>query len=548
MSIVKKKGFNNISPRRRPVISAWSPLAQPFFRALWAANLVSMIGAWVHEVGAAWLMTSLTMSPLTVAMVQTATTLPLFLAALPAGALADILDRRRLLIFTQTWMLVSALGLGIITLLGLTSPAVLLAFTFFLSLGGAINGPAWQAVMPELVSREELSSAVTLGSVGYNIARAIGPALGGLVVALVGPGITFLVNAASFSGVVAVLVRWRRTPQESTLPAERLIGAMRTGIRYVRHAPEVQAIFVHAVFFSLFTSALWAFLPIIAREYLRLGPPGYGMLLGFFGGGALVGAALLPGVRSRFSLNLVAAATTILLALVIACLATILNPPAMLIVMTAGGMAWLTLLSVLMTAVQAVIPSWVRGRVVSVFMLVFFGGFAAGSALWGGVALWVGIKPTLLGVAALLAAGVLLTRRFELPTGEDLDLTPAQYFPSFLTIHGLANEERPVLVVIDRRINPERLEEFLEAARPLKMMRLRDGAIRWNLFRDVTEPGHYIESFIVESWVEYMRQHERFTVSDREIEDRIAAFHVGDTPSTTQHFIAELVPKGGAGP
>lgn len=332
------------------------------------------------------------------------------------------------------------------------------------------------------------------------------------------------------------------------MPAERLIGAMRTGIRYVRHAPEVQAIFVHAVFFSLFTSALWAFLPIIAREYLRLGPPGYGMLLGFFGGGALVGAALLPGVRSRFSLNLVAAATTILLALVIACLATILNPPAMLIVMTAGGMAWLTLLSVLMTAVQAVIPSWVRGRVVSVFMLVFFGGFAAGSALWGGVALWVGIKPTLLGVAALLAAGVLLTRRFELPTGEDLDLTPAQYFPSFLTIHGLANEERPVLVVIDRRINPERLEEFLEAARPLKMMRLRDGAIRWNLFRDVTEPGHYIESFIVESWVEYMRQHERFTVSDREIEDRIAAFHVGDTPSTTQHFIAELVPKGGAGP
>jgi MFS family permease len=483
------------------------------------------------------------MSPLTVAMIQTATTLPLFLAALPAGALADILDRRRLLIFTQTWMLVSALGLGVTTLLGLTSPLILLAFTFFLSLGGAINGPAWQAIIPELVSREELSSAVTLGSVGYNIARAIGPALGGLVVALVGPGITFLVNAVSFFGVVAVLVRWRHTPQESTLPTEHLIGAMRTGIRYVRHAPEVQAIFVHAVFFPLFTSALWAFLPIVAREYLRLGPPGYGMLLGFFGGGALIGAALLPGVRSRFSLNFVAAATTILLALVIACMAMIPNPPVIMMVMIAGGMAWLTLLSVLMTAVQAVIPSWVRGRVVSVFMLVFFGGFAVGSVLWGGVALWAGIKPTLLGIAVLLAACVLLTRKHELPTGEDLDFTPAQYFPSFLAGQGPANEERPVLVVIDRRIDPDRKEEFLEAVRPLKMMRLRDGAIRWNLFRDVTEPDHYIESFIVESWVEYMRQHERCTVSDRAIEDRIAAFHVGDIPSTTQHFIAEPVPK-----
>jgi predicted MFS family arabinose efflux permease len=364
---------------KNPNGSAWSPLSRPFFRSLWIANLVSLIGTWVHEVGTAWLMTSLTTSPFTVSLIQTATTLPIFLVALPAGALADIVDRRRLLLFTQVWMLVAALGLGITTLAGMASPIVLLIFAFILSLGAAINGPAWQTIIPELVSKEEMPSAVTLGSVGFNIARAIGPALGGFIVSLVGPGFTFLLNAVSFSGVVVVLKRWHRVPQESTLPAERLIGAMRTGLRYVRNAPRVQAVFVHTLIFSVFTCALWAFLPIIAREYLLLSAVGYGMLLGFFGSGALVGAFLLPKIRSRFSLNNIVAGTTILMALTIACLATVRSFVVILAVMAAAGMAWLILISVFSIAVQAVIPSWVRGRVLSVFMLVFFGGFAGGS-------------------------------------------------------------------------------------------------------------------------------------------------------------------------
>ena len=505
---------------------------------------MSLTGTWMHEVGTAWLMTSLTMSPFTVSLIQTATTLPIFMVALPAGALADIVDRRRLLIFTQVWMLIAALGLGITTLAGFVSPPALLFFVFVLSLGAAINGPAWQAIIPELVSREEMPSAVTLGSVGFNIARAIGPAVGGFVVSLVGPGFTFLLNAISFCGVVLVLKRWSRVPQESTLPAERLIGAMRTGLRYVRNAPRVQSVLVHTLIFSVFTCALWAFLPIVAREYLQLSSVGYGMLLGFFGGGALVGAYLIPRIKARFSLNNIVAGTTILLALIITGLAIIRSFITVLAMMAAAGIAWLILISVFSVAVQAVIPSWVRGRVLSVFMLVFFGGFAGGSMLWGALAVMVGIPYTLVAVSILLLIGIILTQKYKLPTGDDLDLTPVQQLPSYLVTKGVTNEERPILIVIDRRIDLRQEDKFLEAVRPLKMLRLRDGAIRWNLFRDGTDPTHFIESFIVESWMEYLRQNERSTVSDREIEEWVNAFHVSDVPPETHHYIAEQIFKG----
>jgi MFS family permease len=270
------------------------------------------------------------------------------------------------------------------------------------------------------------------------------------------------------------------------------------------------------------------------------------MLLGFFGSGALVGAYMLPKIRSRFSLNNIVAGTTILMAFTIAGLATVRSFIVILGILAAGGMAWLILISVFSIAVQAVIPSWVRGRVLSVFMLVFFGGFAGGSMLWGALAVWVGIPHTLVGVAVLLLMGIVLTQKYELPTGEDLDLTPVQQLPSYLAAKGITSEERPVLVVINRKIDQGEEANFLETVRPLKMLRLRDGAIRWNLFRDVTDPSHFIESFIVESWIEYLRQHERSTVSDREIEARVDAFHVSDVPPETHHYIAEQIIKGEA--
>jgi MFS family permease/quinol monooxygenase YgiN len=523
-------------------ISTWSPLNKPFFRTLWIANVVSLVGAWMHEVGVAWLMTSLTPSPFMVALVQTATMLPFFLLALPAGALADILDRRRILLVAQGWMLFAALGLAVLTLLNLTTPVTLLIFTFALSLGAAMNNPAWQAIIPELVTRDEMPSAVTLGSVGFNIARVLGPALGGLVVAMVGPGGTFMLNALSFTGVMAVLKHWHRETHESALPAERLMGAMRVGIRYVRNAQKIQIAFIHMGVFSLFSSALWAFLPVVARTYLGLSAMGYGALLGSFGVGGLAGATLLPKLKSRLSLNALVAGTVICFTLLFMTLAFARSFIVLAPMMCAGGIGWMVLVSVLNTAVQGVTPAWVRGRVLSVFMLVFFGGLSGGSLMWGSAAIWFGIPKTLVIAAACLVAGGAATWRLRLSGGEGLDLTPSyRKAAATLVAEGLQMEEKPVLVIVEYEVVPDRMEEFMEAVRALKRIRLRDGAIRWNLFRDVTNPDVYVESFIVESWVEHLRQHERLTVSDREILDRTRAFHSSDQPVIVRHFILEPV-------
>jgi len=519
-------------------------LIDPFFRLLWITNVVSLVGTWMHEVGASWLMTSLTVSPFMVAMVQTATTLPFFLLALPAGALADTIDRRRLLIFTQILMLASALVLGLITISGKTSPLILLVFTFFLGIGAAINTPAWQAIIPELVPKKDLTSAITLGSVSFNIARVAGPALGGLIVAAFGPGITFLLNALSYSGVVAVLVHWKREPTIRTLPEERLMGAIRSGIRYIRHAPNVRAVLVHIGIFSFFASSLWAFLPIVARSHLGLSPTGFGMLLGFFGVGGLAGAAILPKVQHKTSMNFLVAISTILFSLTIFALAVLKDFKLLSIAMFIGGISWLAILSIFNTSVQSIIPTWVRGRVISVFILAFFGGMAGGSALWGAIATKTSVSATLIGTSLCTVAGIFLTWRYKISSGEDLDLAPSQNWPVLAMEKAPDMEEGPVLVVVEYQVDPAQSQTFMDAMSPMKMIRMRDGAFKWNLFRDVATPGHYIESFIVESWLEHLRQHERFTVSDREISKRIRSFQTGGKPVIVQHFIAEPIRRG----
>ena len=526
-------------------LSTWGPLTRPFFRTLWIANVVSLVGAWMHDVGVSWLMTTLTPSPFMIAMVQTAMMLPFFLLALPAGALADILDRRRLLLIAQAWMLLAALALGIITVAGLTTPVMLLIFTFLLSLGAALNNPAWQAVIPELVHRDELPAAVTLGSVSFNIARILGPALGGLVVAIMGPGGTFLLNAASFSGVLATLARWKRVPHESALPAERLMGAMRTGVRYVRNSPKIQATLVHIAIFSFFSSALWAFLPMVARTYVGLTALGYGCLLGFFGAGGILGAAVLPRLRRMLPLNVLAAVMTFCFALLVLALSSVRHFFILAPAMCLGGVGWMVLLSTLTMSVQAVTPSWVRGRVISVFMLIFFGGFSGGSALWGSVAVWTGIPRALVIAAGCLIMGSIVSWPFKLPEGEDLDLRPSDAWTTTTPVaEGMELEEKPILIVVEYTVSSENAEAFTEAIGDLKGIRLRDGAIRWNLFHDVSDPSLYVESFIVESWVEHLRQHERLTVSDRAILDRVRAFHDANGSVNVRHFVLEPVTAG----
>jgi MFS family permease len=517
--------------------SAWSPLRRPLFRALWIATVTSNVGTWMQNVGAVWLMTSLAPTPLFVALVQTATSLPVFLVGLPAGALADVVDRRRLLLFTQGWMLLAAAALGVLTLMGAVTPWVLLTLTFAIGLGSAMNSPAWQAITPELVPREELPAAVALGGVGFNLARAVGPALGGAVVAAAGAGAAFLVNAASYLGVMLVLFRWQPTLEASPLPAERVLGAVRTGLRYVRYAPALPAVLVRAGLFILCASALWALLPIVARNRLGLGAGGYGILLGCLGAGAVAGAVFLPGIRSRTTLDGLIAGATLIFAAVSAALA---YAPAFVLLcaaMLAGGGAWMAVMSSLNVAAQTAAPAWVRARALGAYLLVFQGGFAAGSALWGGVAARFG-EPTALIAAALgLVAGLAAGRRYPL-AGEELDLTPSAHWAEPIVAREPEPEDGPVLVTVEYWIPPERAPEFVRAMRAVGRLRRRDGAMRWGLFYDVAQPRRFVETFLVESWAEHLRQHERVTAADQAVEERARAFHNGDAPPIVSHLVS----------
>ncbi len=528
----------NDSPEPAHLPSAWSPLSHSLFRTLWIAAVASNIGTWMHNVGADWLMTSLAPSPLLVALMQTAENAPLFLLALPAGALADIVDRRRLLLYTQGWMLISAVALGLLTIFGLTTPPVLLALIFCLGLGAALNAPAWQAIVPELVPRDELAGAVSLNSVAFNIARAVGPALGGLVVAAVGSWAVFMLNSLSFLGVMLVLYRWQREPLESIAPTERVVGAMRAGVRYVRHDPALRAVLIRTALFVLCASALWATLPLIARKELGLGALAYGVLLGGLGTGAILAAFFLPLIRRRVSLNGLTVAGTLVFAGATVALAELRNFPLLCLALVAGGVAWMTLMSSFNICVQALVPGWVRARVLAIYLLTFFGGMAAGSAIWGTVATHLGVTRALLIAAGTAVLSTVAALILPLRTGVELDLEPSLHWSDPILINEPHPEAGPVLVTVDYRIDPERTDEFVEAMQEVKRISRRDGAIRWGLFNDTAQPGHFLETFLVESWAEHMRQHARITNEDRTAQDRARSFHLGETPPAVTHMIA----------
>jgi MFS family permease len=518
-------------------LSAWSPLQRSLFRALWIAAIASNIGTWMQNVGGVWLMTSLTPSPLMVALMQTATSLPVFLIGLPAGALADIIDRRCLLLFWQGWMLVAAAVLGGMTLLGIVSPWLLLTLTFVLGLGAAMSAPAWQAIIPELVPRPELPAAVALNGAGFNIARAVGPALGGLVVAAAGAAAVFLLNALSFLGIMLVLYHWHRPQRRSALPTERLVGAMRAGVRYVSHAPALQAVLVRTAVFISCSSALWALLPLVARQELKLGAEGYGALLGCLGAGAVIGAAYLPRVRQRVSVDRLLIIATVVFAIATLALAYMHNLVVLGIALMAGGFAWLATMSSLNIAAQTTVPGWVQARSLGVYQLVFQGGLAIGSAIWGLVAQHSGNAIALSGAAIGLILGLVVAKRYRLAAGEKLDLATSHHWAEPVVMVELRPEAGPVLVTVEYHIDPKQSQDFVQVMHELSDSRKRDGAIRWGLFYDTADPNRFVETFIVESWAEHLRQHERATVADRLAEEGVRAFLSSDKPPIVSHLI-----------
>jgi predicted MFS family arabinose efflux permease len=509
------------------VSSAWVTLQHELFRALWIASVVSNIGTLMQDVGASWLMTQLAPSPLMVSLIQTAGALPVFLLSFAAGALADIVDRRRLLIFSQSWMLGAAAGLGTLTVLHLTSPLLLLTFTFLLGLGSALNGPAWSAIVPELIPRAEVGAAVSINSVSYNAARAVGPALGGLVVAAIGSGAVFLLNAVSFLGVIVVFYRWRRKPRKSVLPAERVVGAMRAGWRYVAHAPSIRSTLICVCVFSLGASSFWSLVPLFARQNLGRGAAGYGVLLGFFGAGAVLGGSILPRLQQQLGIWPLLRAITLLNVGALALMAVWRHYPVACTAAFAAGFAWTSAFSTFNTSVQLNTAAWVRGRALAFYQLTFSAALGAGSALWGFVADHVGIPQALLIAALALALSLLVAARYPFGFAEGLSLAPSSR-PLPVVVNEPEAEQGPVLVTVEYRIDPQRAVEFTSAMLELGRVRRRDGAVDWGLYEDVAERGRYLEAYVVESWGEHLRQHERATVADRQIWERANSFHLPD--------------------
>src|SRR5450432_1000993 len=449
--------------------SAWSPLKNALFRSLWIATIVSNIGTWMQDVGAGWLMTSLSSSPSLVALVEAADSFPLMLLALPAGALADIVDRRRLLIVVQVYMLLVAGALGILTWLDLTTPWVLIGFVFALGVGSAMVMPAWAAIVPDLVPADDMPAAIALNSIAINVSRAIGPAIAGVLVAAVGAWLVFVLNALSYIGILYVLLRWRREHHKSTLPAERFVSAIRVGMRFVAHTRPLQNVLVRAMAFFIFASATWSLLPLVVRRELGRGPETYGLLLTCIGVGAVGGAMWLPRVRAILSRDAMVAAASILYALAAAGLAHIHYVPLLALAMLATGVAWIAILSTLQISAQLTLHEWVRARGLATFVAVFMGGMALGAILWGQVANRTGI-PLALTVAALgMAGATALTWTFRLGGKHKHDFTPSMLWPVPLLAED-AEGDSPTLVTIHYRITADKREDFVEAMRGVREM------------------------------------------------------------------------------
>ena len=510
----------------------------PAFLVIWTATVVSNVGGWMYSAASGWLMTSLNPDPLVVALVQTATTLPVFLFAIPAGALADIFDKRKFLIVFETLNTALCAVYAAIVGFGLATPNNLLLFTFLIGAAGALTIPAWQSIVPQLVPRENLTSAVAANSVGVNISRAVGPALGGVAIAGLGIVSPFWINAISNLGVLGALLWWRRPDSANTvLPPERLGSAIGAGLRYARHSPALRATLIRSAAFFLFASTYWALLPLIARTQIASGPELYGILLGAIGTGAVGGAFVMPWLRARLGTDPLVTSGMVGTAVTLALYGLAHNVATALVASLLAGISWIAVLATLAVSAQASLPDWVRGRGLALYTTVFFGCLTVGSAAWGKVAAILGLPVAHFLAAAGVLVAIPLTWRWKLQAPTGVDLTPSMHWPAPLTAHAIDHDRGPVLVTVEYRIRPQDRQAFLETLEQLGHERRRDGAYRWGVFEDAADEGRVVETFLVASWMEHLRQHERVTNADRLVQECVERFHLGDAPKVT-HFIA----------
>jgi len=514
-----------------------APFRVPIFRAVWTASIFSNLGTLMHQVGAAWLMTSMTESPLLVSLLQTAASLPVFLLGLPSGVLADLVPRRTMLLITQSWLLVVAAVLAIVTYLGAMQPWLLLVLTFCLGVGTALSLPSWQATVPDLVPRESLGAAISLNSMAFNTARAVGPAVGGLLVAAAGPPLVFLLNALSFIGILTVFTLWR-PPRRKRRTTEDVIGALRAGVRYVLNSPLLHTPLLRVAAFMGCGAIVLALLPLLVREVWDLGSLGYGLLLAAFGGGSVIGAAFVPTLRERLTADGLTSLANVLAAASLFALGTVPEPWMAGIAMFGWGLAWTGSLVNFNVAVQMAVAGWVRGRVMSIYTLVLMGSMAVGASLWGWIASETTQQTAFVYASGAMLAGLLLLLRYRLNQASELDLRPSPVFVEneHLPATPVDTDEGPVLVTIEYRIEEADEARFRELMQQMRQLRKRDGATIWRLYRDTIDSMKFIELYRVETWAEHMRQRERITVSDADLYQTVRQLHCGEHPPQVSHF------------
>jgi MFS family permease len=519
--------------------SAWSPLRHRTFGRLWLGSLASYLALWMQSVAGAWLMTSLTSSALLVALMQTAISLPMCLLSLPAGVLGDLLDRRRLILFTQALMLIASCLLAVLTLLGAIGPAGLLGLTFLLGTGMALNSPAWQASMCEAIERAELAQALTLIGIAYNIARAVGPAVAGGIQTASGPWLVFVINAAAYAWVVVVAWRWHPTSIRLQLPPERLISAIRVGVNYAVHTAAVRAPLIRTAAFMLPASSLWALLPVVGQGRLGTSAAGFGFLIGSLGVGAILGGLALHWLRERVTLEAQVGTATACYALTLALAALLTDVRTLCPALIMGGAAWSIALTSLSSALLTSVPMWVRSRTIGLSMLASQGFMAAGAALWGAIANHFGTGPSLALASLLMVILMLWAQRYRVVLGEESDVTlsPVEVQPALSG--AVPPEAGPVAVEMRYRIDPRRREAFLQASEPVGKLRRRNGARIWRVYRDLADESVFVERFVVDSWVDYQRQLARSTVADHEHEERVKGFLQAGAQVEVSHYLAE---------
>lgn len=527
-----------------PIPAALAPLQQAKFRGLWLAWLAANLTMWMNDVAAAWLMTTLTTSPVLVALVQTASTLPVFLLGLPSGAMADILDQRRYFAATQLWVSIVALVLAALSLAGLLTAPLLLLLTFANGIGLAMRWPVFAAIVPQVVSRDQLPAALALNGIAMNLSRVVGPVLAGGLLATISPAAVFVLNTVLAAIAFWLILRWRSEPRASALPGERFVGAMRVGLAFTMQSPRLKVILLRIFLFFLQVTALVALLPLLAANLHGGGAGTFTVMLSCLGAGAIVAAMYFPRWRARFDRDQFVAIGTLVHAALSSLI--VLLPeiwvalPAMLLV----GMAWISVANSLTVAAQMAMPNWVRARGMSIYQTALMGGAAVGSLLWGQVAEVTSVRTAVLAAAAFGCVMLLALRRCTVEGGAEIDFTPASARPAPDPAWPIAPDAGPVMVTLQYQIDPARADEFAAVMQHTRAARLRQGALSWGLFRDVAQPGLYVEYFVDENWVEHQRRLERFSAFDAELRAQRMAFHVGPEPPRLHRYVADAAIGG----